>query len=206
MPALLWHILAGIAALAALAPLAHAQEAVRMIDGAYVRERVLQALRARMPWNEESVRFEHWRLPEPFAVPADARGLRLHLTDELRRGAALEAGAARSELRDLREIPRDALSDLDTVLGQRTKVSVKAGAPLLASHFESPELVRRGDVLEVNAGRDGLYLRVAARALQPGRLGQQIQVENPSSRKSFAVRITGRGSAELAGAESGEPR
>jgi flagellar basal body P-ring formation protein FlgA len=125
---------------------------------------------------------------------------------ELRRGNALEAAAARSELRDVREIPRGALSDLDAVLGQRLKVHVTPGAPLLASHFDAPELVRRGDDLEVEAGRDGLSLRIAARALQPGRLGQQIRVENPSSKKTFAVRITGRGSAELARPDAGEPR
>ena len=237
-------------ALLALAPLAHAQEDARTIDGAYVQARIEQALRARMPWSPEIVRFESWRLPQPFAVPADARGLRLRFADgedfvgtvrvaleffaaerpdavvaqreasvelavkrplwiasrELRRGATLEPAAARSELRDAREIPQGALADVDTVLGQRVKVHVKPGAPLLASHFDAPELVRRGDALEVDAGRDGLDVKVAARALQPGRLGQQIRVENPSSHKVFVVRITGRGSAELARPETGGSR
>ena len=239
-----------LAALVALAPAAQAQDGSRTIDAAYVRARVEQALRSRMPWSPESVRFESWRLPEPFTLPAGTRGLRVRFADgedfvgsvrvgleffdaerpeaettrreasvelavkrpvwiavgELRRGSALETAAVRSELRDVRTVPEGALADIDGVLGQRVKVHVKAGAPLLASHFDAPELVRRGDLLEVDAGQDGLAVKVNALALQPGRLGQQIRVENPSSHKSFAVRITGRGSAELARPESGERR
>jgi flagella basal body P-ring formation protein FlgA len=239
-----------VLALATLAPLVRAQENGRTIGAAYVQARVEQALRARMPWSPEAVRFESWSLPQPFAIPADARGLRLRFAEdedfvgtvrvqleffaaehpdaiaarreasvdlavkrpvwiaaaELRRGSALDATQARSELRDVREIPQGALSDIDALLGQRAKVHVKPGVTLLASHFDSPELVRRGDTLEIDAGSDGLAVKLSALALQPGRLGQQIRVENPSSHRSFAVRITGRGAAVLARPEAGDVR
>ena len=240
-------MLAVLAALAALPYPAGAQAPGRSIDPAYVRARVEQGLRARMPWPAEAVRFESWQLPPPFLVPESARGLRLRIADgedfvgvvrvaleffdparpelsvarseasvalavsrpvwiaaaPLARGATLEASMLRSEPRDMRQIPTGAVSDLDAALGQRLKVHVKDGTPLLTSHFDAPELVRRGDLLEVDAGREGFELRVTARALQPGRLGQVIRVENPSSRQSFAVRVTGRGSAALARPQGG---
>jgi flagella basal body P-ring formation protein FlgA len=122
----------------------------------------------------------------------------------LRRGAVLEPASVRAEVRDLRDVPQTALETLDAVWGQRVKIQVKEGTPLLASHFDSPDLVRRGDTVDVEAGRDGLEMRVTARALQPGKLGDLIRVENPSSHKSFAVRITGRGTAELARRDVGD--
>jgi len=49
--------------------------AYREIQPDYLRERLEQALRHRMPWPDSSVRLSNWRLPERFAVPLGAQRL-----------------------------------------------------------------------------------------------------------------------------------
>ncbi len=49
--------------------------AYREIQPDYLRERLEQALRHRMPWPDSSVRLSDWRLPERFAVPLGAQRL-----------------------------------------------------------------------------------------------------------------------------------
>lgn len=117
---------------------------------------------------------------------------------DLRRGQRPDAGQLRSELLDLRSVPNDALLDPALAIGQALRVHVQAGSPILTTYLDAPALVRRGDPIEVDAGAPGLEVRIAARALEPGRLGEVIRAENPSSRKSFAVKLTGPGSAVLA--------
>jgi flagella basal body P-ring formation protein FlgA len=54
--------------------------AYREIPAAYVKARVEQAIRHRMPWPEDAVRFSRWRLPESFKVAAPAQRFLVHFT------------------------------------------------------------------------------------------------------------------------------
>ncbi len=116
---------------------------------------------------------------------------------DLRRGQRAESGSLRTERVDPMRVPSDTLVDLELIRGLPLRVNVSAGTPLLLSYFETPELVRRGDPIEVSTQTPGLEIRIAARALQPGAFGEIIRVENPVSRRSFPVRLTGPGTAAL---------
>jgi len=121
---------------------------------------------------------------------------------DLRRGTTLDPESLRVEPRDLEYLPEGTLIEIGAATGQRTRVRVAKGTPLLASYLDAPELVRRGDVLAVHAGEGALALRLEARALEGGRSGEWIRAENPTSRRALMVQITGRGVARLA--RSGE--
>lgn len=206
-----------------------------------VRERLEAAIRHRMPWPAEAVRFAHWSLPPTFAVPLHAERLLVRFapgedfrgrvaaqlefvsrdepdvpgvqrsasaelevelpvavaSEDLRRGP-LDAGALALEARDLRHLPDDVVTDLDQVSGLRLLRNLRAGTPLRMAHFDTPDLVERGDLILVDAGNDGLELRLQVKALQAGKLGQVIDVENPTSRRRFTVEVTGQASARLA--------
>jgi flagella basal body P-ring formation protein FlgA len=116
---------------------------------------------------------------------------------DLRRGN-LAPGALELEARDLRHLPDDVVTDLEQVAGLRLLRNLSAGTPLRMVHFDTPDLVERGDLILVDAGNDGLELRLQVKALRAGKLGQVIEVENPTSRRRFTVEVTGRASARLA--------
>lgn len=125
------------------------------------------------------------------------------LSRRVRRGQPLDEDAVRLETRDLRRLPDGVVTDLNDVLGGRAGRNLQAGMTLLFSAMQSPQLVRRGDMLIIDASRAGLFIRAEGRALESGKLGQVIRIENVGSRRRFAARITAPGRAELALAEVG---
>jgi flagella basal body P-ring formation protein FlgA len=116
----------------------------------------------------------------------------------LNRGETLDRDALRFETRELRRLPDEVVMNLDQALGQQLVVAVREGAPLLFGYFAAADLVRRGDVLAVDASHGGLEVRMEARALEPGKLGQLIHAQNPASRREFQVEVTGPRTARLA--------
>jgi len=116
---------------------------------------------------------------------------------DLRRGERAETRLFRMEKRNPRRVPSDALVEDTLIEGLPLRVDVQAGTPLRLSYFDTPELVRRGDALEVSTETPGLEIRISARALQAGAFGEIIRAENPVSRRSFPVRLTGPGTALL---------
>jgi flagella basal body P-ring formation protein FlgA len=128
------------------------------------------------------------RVERPVVVAAERVG----------RGTTLEPGALRVERRDLRRLPEDALHSLEQAVGQRLRVAVRPGAPLLASYLDSEPVIERGDLVAVDAGMGPLRIQLMAKALAAGRLGDVIQLQNPDSRESFPGRVTGPRTAALA--------
>jgi flagella basal body P-ring formation protein FlgA len=73
--------LASLAApLRAEPPRVVAEASERPIDPAWLGERLVAAIRHRMPWPEHAVRFAETRLPPAFSVPAHAQRLRLRFS------------------------------------------------------------------------------------------------------------------------------
>ncbi|MFQ5513747.1 MAG: flagellar basal body P-ring formation chaperone FlgA [Myxococcota bacterium] len=119
-------------------------------------------------------------------------------TRRLRRGEILEPGAIRIEKRNLSSLPRGVLDDSDELLGQRLRRSLAEGSAVRATDLVVEPLLKRGDPVSVQAGRGALELRIEARALEAGGIGDVIRVENPVTRRRFTAKITGRGTARLA--------
>jgi flagella basal body P-ring formation protein FlgA len=118
-------------------------------------------------------------------------------TRQLRRGDVIEEAMVRMEPRDLNLVPRDAVASPERAIGQRLRRGISAGAVITSNQLETEKLVRRGDLLIVDAIAPGLEMRVEARALEAGAMGQLIRVENPTSRRRFRVEVTGPGSAQI---------
>jgi flagella basal body P-ring formation protein FlgA len=123
----------------------------------------------------------------------------------LRRGHVIDAESVRLEERDLRGLPRGTLTELEEVLGKRIERATGAGVPVLRSSLQLERLVRRSDRIRVEAASSGLELKMEARALENGVLGQVIRAENPTTRRRFLVEITGerRGRVALPGVGGG---
>ncbi len=115
----------------------------------------------------------------------------------LRRGTSLGVPELRHETRDLRQLPRDVITNAESVYGLRLARSLPEGHALTHSHLVAEPLIRRGDTVRVDALGSGLELMIEARALEGGGLGQRIRLENPGTRKRFHAEITGPGQARL---------
>jgi flagella basal body P-ring formation protein FlgA len=140
---------------------------------------------------------ESRRVRRTSSVEIDARMPVLVTTRRLRRGETLGPDELRVEEREVRTLPRGTIADLQQVAGHRLKRSLAQGVALLPSYLDSEPLVRRGDTVVIRAGGAGLDLRVEARALEDGGLGQTIRVENRSTRRRFLVEVTAPGSGRL---------
>ncbi len=90
------------------------------------------------------------------------------------------------------------LTAFDQAVNHEVNRSRAAGEFLLRSELLNPVVVKRGDIVWVTATSGGLSVQTSVKALQSGRIGDNIRVQNPTSRKEFSVRITGNRRAQLA--------
>lgn len=137
------------------------------------------------------------RVQRTVSVTVDVRVPVVVAARKLRRRAELAPEDLRLEKRDLRGLPRGFATELQQLTGRRLRSPLPEGVPVLRSHLAEARIVRRGDLLVVHAERGGLELRLEAKALEAGILGQPIQVENPQTRRRFVASITGPGEARL---------
>jgi flagella basal body P-ring formation protein FlgA len=131
------------------------------------------------------------RLERTVSVEMDVRQAIVVAARPLRRGETLDPTAVQLEERELRGLPRGVITELEPVLGKRVSRATGEGAPLLRYSLELERLVRRNDPVMIEANSGGLELKMQARALENGVLGQVIRAENPGSRRRFLIEVTG---------------
>ncbi len=79
------------------------------------------------------------------------------------------------------------------VVGQTLTTSLAAGSPLTAGILDAPQTVNSGQNITVRVRSGAVAVELTGVALQPGRPGQLILVENPETGKRFQARVTRRG-------------
>ena len=157
--------------------------------------------------------FSAWRLPEPFAAALPAQRVvvhfrrgdsflrRVHAEIELvgadgapsiRRSASVLMSVKLPIVVTTTNVHRGAL--LEAVQLAR---ALAAGTPLVPGYLRSAPLVKRGDTVVVIADGTGLSVRLEARALEAGGLGETIRFENRRTRYRFQAEVTGSGRARL---------
>ncbi len=138
-----------------------------------------------------------FRVQRTASVEIDVELPVLVASKPLRRGAILTSESTQLEKRSLRGLPRQFLTDLPDVAGERLAEPLSEGRVVLRRHLVIQNLVKRGDIMLVDAQTGGLEIRIEAKALENGSFGQMIQAENPVSRRRFQVEVTGEGRAML---------
>jgi flagella basal body P-ring formation protein FlgA len=119
------------------------------------------------------------------------------LAREARRGEPLDESQLELARRELSRVPRGALRELADALGQRPARDLASGQVLVREALALEPVVQRGDTVVVEGGSGALEVRVLARALERGAPGQQIRLENPSTRQRLEAEVTGPGAARL---------
>ncbi|MDR0866978.1 MAG: flagellar basal body P-ring formation chaperone FlgA [Planctomycetota bacterium] len=87
---------------------------------------------------------------------------------------------------------------LASLRGRECRRALRAGAPLSAADFGTPEIVKKSDEVIVRAGGDGFVIEERTVAVSGGKVGDYITVQSAGDgKRTYKVRLTGRGTAEL---------
>lgn len=89
------------------------------------------------------------------------------------------------------------ITDPTEAEGKVLRTGVLAGAPILAPFLALPIVVHRGDKVLLTLKDSVMTIKATAVALEDGRPGQSILVQNPDSRKSLRATVADDGTVEV---------
>ena len=81
--------------------------------------------------------------------------------------------------------------------GKILRVGLLAGAPVLSPFLEMPIVVHRGQRVLLTLTDATMIIRATALALEDGRMGESIRVENPDTNKTLQATVAGDGTVEI---------
>jgi flagella basal body P-ring formation protein FlgA len=93
--------------------------------------------------------------------------------------------------------PKEAFLESAAVIGLETQRTIKQGEPITSKDVSVPLLVQAGDIVVIEALSGAITVKTLGVALQNGKLGDVIQVENIESRKEIMARIVTQGVVRL---------
>ena len=86
------------------------------------------------------------------------------------------------------------LSDPTQAIGLAAKRALSEGTELRPTMLKQPVIIKRGDQTVITAGYGGLSVRMTGKALEDGVLGEQIRVQNLSSKRTIQGEVQRDGS------------
>jgi flagella basal body P-ring formation protein FlgA len=156
------------------------------------------------------------RFDVTFELPgsAAARRLPLHFTGslaetfaavvpvrEIAQGQMLKAADLAIERRPKTELNATTFTTLDQAQGLAAKHALRAGAVIRQSDVAKPELVGRNDTVTIVYEVPGITLMIAGKALDPGALGDSINVLNAQTKRTLQATVIGPGRVRVSSAD-----
>jgi flagella basal body P-ring formation protein FlgA len=89
------------------------------------------------------------------------------------------------------------MTDPRQVEGKILRVGLMAGAPILSPLLDLPISVRRGQKVMLTLTDPGMTVKATATALEDGRVGDSISVENADSQKTLRATVARDGGVEI---------
>ena len=90
---------------------------------------------------------------------------------------------------NLKELPKDVITNPLEVIGKRTRRTVDPDAPLRLNCLEVPPLVRRGDMVTIVVETDVLKITTQGMVTEDGGKGEMVRVINTGSRREVFARV-----------------
>ena len=115
----------------------------------------------------------------------------------LPRGAILAPGDIILAERDTAALARGYMLQAEHAVGHRLRRAVTQGKALTPAMLESPVLIRRGQMVNLEARSGGLTVKMMGIARSNGILGQIIDVENKTTSRRVQAIVRSRKSAEV---------
>ncbi|MGH6980152.1 MAG: flagellar basal body P-ring formation chaperone FlgA [Stellaceae bacterium] len=89
------------------------------------------------------------------------------------------------------------LTDLRQAEGMILRTNIRAGAPILSALLERPVVVHRGDTVVLTLFDTAITIRSSVVAMEDGRAGDRILVQNPDSKKTVRAAVADAGAVEI---------
>lgn len=112
-------------------------------------------------------------------------------------GTKLEAGDLTRGRTDMFANNGSLLTDVKEAEGKMLRVGLPAGSPVLSPFLEYPVVVHRGQKVLLTLTASTMTIKAPARALEDGRIGDSIEVENPESQKTMRATVLSDGGVEI---------
>ena len=93
--------------------------------------------------------------------------------------------------------PADAPSDAEMVIGLAAKRPLRAGAAVAARDVSAPLVIKANETVTLTFESGGVFLALQAKALSGGAVGETINVQNVTSKKTVQAVVTGPGQAAV---------
>ncbi|AIW19594.1 MULTISPECIES: flagellar basal body P-ring formation chaperone FlgA [Vibrio] len=129
---------------------------------------------------------DNWKLYVP--VRLTRSGPQVTLVGPLSRGQIISRQDVTINMVDLQRFRRQGFSNIDAVIGAKTKKNLRAGEVI-----ESNDIcvVCRNETVTIKAVKSGMTITTKGTALTDGSHGEQIRVKNTKSNRIIEGRVTG---------------
>ena len=91
--------------------------------------------------------------------------------------------------------PADAAMDPDAVVGLAARRTLRAGAAVAGRDVAAPQVVKANEIVTLTFDEGGITLTLQAKALSGGGVGETINAQNVTSRKTIQAVVSGPGQA-----------
>lgn len=95
----------------------------------------------------------------------------------------------KTEIRDVSTLQQGYLTNPAELIGMQATRYLPAGSVLTRMHYAEPKLIRRGERVSIQSGKQGLLITSTGTALSDGVKGQQISVKNDSSKRVIQATV-----------------
>ena len=93
--------------------------------------------------------------------------------------------------------PADAATDPDAVVGMAARRALRAGAVVAGRDVAAPQVIKANETVTLTYDNQGVSLALQAKALSGGAVGETINVQNVTSKKTVTAVVTGPGQAAV---------
>lgn len=115
----------------------------------------------------------------------------------LKRGSILTPDDIYLAESDISRLSRGYVVESDHAVGHKIRRTVMTGDPITPGLLETPAMIRRGQVVSLEARSAGLTVRMAGIARSDGIFGEVIEFENQSSKRAVQAIVRTPQSAEI---------
>ncbi|WP_439134123.1 flagellar basal body P-ring formation chaperone FlgA [Pseudomaricurvus sp.] len=101
------------------------------------------------------------------------------------------------ELRDVSTMGNSTVSNPTRIIGKEARRPINLGDSLRTTSVTAPEVIQRGDAVSVKAISGGIAVSTSGVAMNDGKVGQQIRVQNLKSERVIKARVTAKGQVQV---------
>jgi flagella basal body P-ring formation protein FlgA len=108
----------------------------------------------------------------------------------LRRGTILSDADFQAERRELSTLPGGYETDPQQLIGRRLQRALMVGKVISPRAVKMPPAVRRGEIVTLIAGQNGIEITSSGIALKDASVGERLKVRNESSQRIIEGKVT----------------